>query len=146
MWGLCVKELAKKVKFSESIDVDKINIVKDHYFPNAYIIDLPLNSIPDHAWQDVFEREWKMSRRLWERKIFVMGDKLRLITTPNELAEKLDWVKQIIERTNKAIEEYNRVAPLEKQLRKQVSVAEEKMVIESIRDMLRKRFGAAFTR
>jgi len=141
-----VKELAKKVKFSESIDVDKINIVKDHYFPNAYIIDLPLNSIPDHAWQDVFEREWKMSRRLWERKIFVMGDKLRLITTPNELAEKLDWVKQIIERTNKAIEEYNRVAPLEKQLRKQVSVAEEKMVIESIRDMLRKRFGAAFTR
>ena len=141
-----MKELAKKVKFSESIDVDKINIVKDHYFPNAYIIDLPLNSIPDHAWQDVFEREWKMSRRLWERKIFVMGDKLRLITTPNELAEKLDWVKQIIERTNKAIEEYNRVAPLEKQLRKQVSVAEEKMVIESIRDMLRKRFGAAFTR
>lgn len=31
------------------MDADRIYITKDHYFKNAYIIDLPLDATPDHA-------------------------------------------------------------------------------------------------
>lgn len=141
-----MKELVKKVKFYEPVDSSKIHVTRDHYFANAYIIDLPLDSTPDRAWQDVFEREWKSSRRLWERKLFIMGDKLRLITTPNELEEKLTWIKQLMDQTNKEIDEYNKVAPVDKQLKKHRSIAEEKVVIETVRDVLRKKLGASFTR
>lgn len=52
-------------------------------------------------------REWKSGRHLWDRKLFVVGEKLRLVTTVNDIEDKLDWVRQVIERTNRDIDEYN---------------------------------------
>lgn len=134
-----MKELIKKVKLQEPVEIDKINIAKDHYFSNAYIIDLPLDSVPDHAWQDIFEREWTTSRDLWERKLFVMGDKLRLITTTSQIEDKIDWVKQVIAKTNEEIDKYNQTAPIEKQMKKQPFA--EKTTIEMVRRLLRKGFA-----
>jgi len=136
-----MKEQTKKVKFLKPIDVDKITINRDHYFPNAYIIDLPLDSTPEHVWQDIFEREWKSSRHLWDRKLFVVGDKLRLVTSVNEIEEKLDWVKQVVERTNKRVDEYTleaeaRATQIGEQMKKRV--LEEKARVERIRNRLRK--------
>lgn len=141
-----MKEMVKKVKLLKPFDVDKITIRRDRYFPNAYIIDLPLDSIPDHVWQDIFEREWKSSRHLWDRKLFVIGDKLRLVTTANEFGDKLDWVEQIIERTNKGIDEYNReaearAAQIEEHMKRKM-IEEERSSIELIRDILRRRLGS----
>lgn len=141
-----MKELAKKVKLITSIDPSKINITRDHYFKGAYLIDLPLDRAPDHTWQDIFDREWRSSRRIWDRKLFIISDKLRLITTPNELEEKLTWIKQLIDRTNEEIDEYNQTAPAEKELRKPKTLAEEKVIVETVRDILRKKLGAPFTR
>ncbi|MEM3696633.1 MAG: hypothetical protein QXQ94_03905 [Candidatus Bathyarchaeia archaeon] len=140
-----MKELVKKVKLLEPLDIEKITINRDHYFPNAYIIDLPLDSTPDHVWQDIFEREWKASRHLWDRKLFVMGDKLRLLTTLNNIEEKINWIKEVIDRTNKSIDEYHkdmeaRASQIEEQLRKQM--VDETAKIEKIRDTLRRRFTA----
>jgi hypothetical protein len=98
----------KKVNLPEPVNVDNINIKKDHYFPNAYIIDFPLDSEPDHAWQDIFEREWRTSRHLWDRKIFIIGDTLRLVTSPNDIGEKISWVKEVISATNRDVENYNK--------------------------------------
>jgi len=141
-----MKEKVKKIKLLEPVDVDNITIKRDHYFPNAYIIDLPLDSTPDHVWQDIFESEWKSSRHLWDRKLFVISDKLRLITTANEIEEKLDWVKQIIEETNKGVEEYNReaevrIAQIGEQLKRKV--LEDEVRVEEIRDVLRRRYSVA---
>jgi len=141
-----MKEVAKKVKFLERIDIDKIDIKRDRYFSNAYIIDLPLDSSPDHVWQDIFEREWKSSRHLWDRKLYVMGDKLRLVTSPDNVEEKLDWVKEVMEQTNKGIDRYNLEAEaLEadtaQRIREQI-LDEEKANTEMIREAMRKRFGA----
>ena len=140
-----MKEVAKKVKLSEPVDVDKIRIKRDHYFPDAYLIDLPLDSTPGHVWQDIFEQEWKSSRHLWDRKLFVMGDKLRLVTPARNMKEKLDWVKEVIERTNKEIDVYNkeaeaRATQIKEQLKRQKR-EEEKANVELIKDMLRKRLG-----
>lgn len=141
-----MSEPSRKVKLLEPIDTDKINITRDHYFKNAYLIDLPLDRAPDHTWQDIFDREWRASRRLWDRKLFIINDKLRLITTPDELEEKIDWIKQIMQQTNKEIDEYNRTAPIEKQLKKTITLAEEKATIETVRDVLKSKLGASFAR
>jgi hypothetical protein len=140
-----VKEIAKKVNLLKPVNVGKIAIKRDHYFSGAYIIDLPLDSTPDHVWQDIFEYEWKSSRHLWDRKLFVMGDKLRLVTAPNEIGSKLDWVKQILDQTNKGIDDYNReaearMAQMEEQAEKQR--LEDEARIEKLRDMIRSSFGA----
>jgi len=140
-----VKETAKKVNLLKPVDADKIAIKRDHYFSDAYSIDFPLDFTPDHVWQDIFEREWKSSRHLWDRKLFVIGDRLRLITMMDEMESKLDWVKQIIDQTNKEIEDYNReaearTAVLEEQAKKQT--LEDEAKIEKLRGIIRNRFGA----
>ncbi len=139
-----MKEIVKKVKLLESVDIDSITIKRDHYFRRAYIIDLPLDSIPDHVWQEIFEREWKSSRQLWDRKLFTMGDKLRLITTADEIEEKLDWVKQVLEQTNRGVEKYNREAEArEAQMDEQVKrqMLEKEAKVEEIRNVLRRKYS-----
>ncbi len=140
-----MKEVAKKVKLKEYVDANTITINRDGYFRSAYVIDLPLDSVPDHAWQDILDREWRASLRLWDRKLFVVGDKLRLVTTLDDIEGKLDWIKQVIERTNEGIDEYNkeinaRKAQKEEETHKQIR--EEQASIDSIRASLRKTFGA----
>jgi len=141
-----MKEVVKKVKLVDPIDVSTVNIVRDHYFRDAYIIDLPLDSTPDHVWQEIFEKEWKSTRHLWDRKLFVIGDKLRLVTSPYDIEDKLDWVKSVMVQVNKSVDDY--VKELEsqavqaKEQWKAKASEEEKVTIEGIRETLRKRFGS----
>lgn len=140
-----MKEEIKEVKLLKPFDVDKIIIKRDGYFTNAYIIDLPLDSMPDHVWQDIFDRTWKSSRHLWDRKLFVLSDKLRLVTSVDEFEDKLNWIEQVIKETNKAINEYNRGAQEEEKARIEEEIEkqklwEEKASIEMIRNNLRRTF------
>lgn len=133
---------SKKVNLLGPVDVDKIIIRRDHYFSNAYVIDFPLDTTPDHVWQDIFEREWKSSRHLWDRKLFVVGDKLRLVTQASDIEDKVDWIKQIMEKANQRIDSYNQEAEVratEKEGRKRLKPEEEKASIEAIKDIVRKR-------
>jgi hypothetical protein len=141
-----MKEIAKKIKLLKPLDVDKITIKRDRYFPNAYIIDLPLDSMPDHVWQYIFERTWKSSRHLWDRKLFVISDKLRLVTTADEFGDKLDWVEQVIKETNKGIDKHNLAVEKEEEIRikeemKKQKLWDEKARVEIIKDALRKRYA-----
>ena len=140
-----MKEEARKVKLKEDIDAGALDIKKDSYFRSAYVIDLPLDSVPGHAWQDILDREWRASLRLWDRKLFVVADKLRLVTSIDDIEAKIDWVKQVIERTNQGIDEYNKeIKARETQTGEDLHrrTAEEKVSVDAIRDSLRKRFGA----
>ena len=139
-----MKEVAKKVRLKRDINAATIPIRRDDYFPNAYVIDLTLDSVPDHAWQDILDREWKASLRLWDRELFVVGDKLRLVTTLDDMESKLNWVKQIIEDTNRSLDEYNKeMEALEAQAEEEKGkrVREENMSIDTIRDSLRRVLG-----
>lgn len=140
-----MNRIAKKVNILTPVDIEKVTIKRDHYFPNAYIIDIPLDSVPDHVWQDFFEREWKLSRHLWDRKIYLIGDKIRLLTTIDNLEDKLDWVKRVVEQTNRQVDEYNRGAwarraEIEERAKKEM--LEEQARIERIKEALRKSFRA----
>lgn len=102
-----MRRLGKKVNLMKSVDVDKIPIRRDSFLPNAYVIELPLDSQPDYVWLTFFEQEWKSSLDLWERKVVIVGDKLLLITTPTEIGEKIDWLKRVVESTNMRVERFN---------------------------------------
>jgi hypothetical protein len=106
--GEVVSTLATKLKKHANIvpDIKKISVSKDHHFSNTYIIELPLDSTPDYVWRDIFERIWKSSRDVWDRKLAIIGNKLRLVTTLENIEEKLNWVKNVVEQTNKVIDEH----------------------------------------
>jgi hypothetical protein len=129
----------KKINLQEPVNIDNITVRKDHYFPNAYIIDIPLDSEPDHVWQDIFEREWRTSKHLWDRKIFIIGATLRLVTTPEEMEEKIGWIKQVVLSTNRNIEDYNKGVDLTLQSKPETQrvMIEHDEIIETIRKALR---------
>jgi|GEM_PF-605647 hypothetical protein len=133
-------EKTQKVKLLKPFDVSKISIEKDLYFSEAYVIDLPLESSPDHTWLDIFDHEWKSSRHLWDRKLSVIGDKVRLVTTEHDFKDKLDWVEQIIDQTNKAVEEHRHMLQIAEQ-QKERATWDDRARIERIREMLRAKFG-----
>ena len=135
-----MNEAVKKVTLLKPFDINNISIKRDRYFSNAYIIDLPLDSIPDHVWQSIFEQKWKSSRHLWDRKLFVIGDKLRLVTSPDDFEEKLEWIEQVIEATNQAIDEHNAAIEEEKSVKSSKAIWEEKAQIEALKEILRRRF------
>jgi hypothetical protein len=71
-----------------------------------------------------------------------MSNKLRLISTTNQIEDKICWVKQVIAGTNEEIDKYNKTAPVEKQLNKR-AFEEDKTTIGMIRRLLRKGFASA---
>jgi len=125
---------SKKVNLMKSIEVDKIPIRRDSFSRNAYVIELQLDSQPDYVWQVIFEREWKFSLNLWERKVVVVGDKLLLITTPTEIEEKIDWLKNVIEKTNINVEKFNQTQHTIKEAEKAEALRKHENII---RDALR---------
>ena len=100
-------KLPREVNLIDPLDIDKIPIRRDEFFSNAYIIELQLDSQPGYAWQTIFEKEWKTSLHLWERKVVIVGSKLLLITTPTEIGEKIDWLKNVISSTNARLRQMN---------------------------------------
>ncbi|MCW3980338.1 MAG: hypothetical protein NWF11_02575 [Candidatus Bathyarchaeota archaeon] len=135
-----------KVNLLEPFDIDRIIIERDYYFPSAYSIDLALDAVPDHVWLEMFEKEWKLSRRLWDRKLYVLGDVLRLVTSSTDVTEKVEWVQQIIKQTNKSIEVYNSNLEVREALRakhaRMETLEEERENVEMMKDTLRKHFTA----
>lgn len=133
-----------KVNLLEPFDIDRIMIERDYYFPSAYSIDLALDTVPEHIWLEMFEKEWKLSRRLWDRKLYIMGDILRLVTPPTDVTEKIQWIQHIIKQTNRKVEEYNRNLGVREALLAEhariLTLEEERENVEMLKDTLRKHF------
>jgi hypothetical protein len=137
--------VAKSVKIMAPFDASRICVSQNPSFPDAYIVDLPLDSVPDQDWRDAFELKWQSSRDLWDRKLFLINDKLRLVTTVDEFVEKLCWIEKIIAETNDTIKEQYHAIESEKEmirdaLAKQL-LQNESSRTEMIVDILRRRFG-----
>jgi len=135
-----MSRLGKKVNLMKSIDVDTIPIRRDSFLTNAYVIELPLDSQPDYVWQTIFEQEWKSSLHLWERKVVIVGNKLLLITTPNEIAEKIDWLKRMMESTNARVESFIQTQQMLEEAEKREELRKHENII---RDALRMKLAIA---
>jgi hypothetical protein len=97
-------------------DTSRICVSQNPAFPEAYIVDLTLDSVPDEEWRDAFVIKWKSSRDLWDRKLLLINDKVRLVTTADGFVEKLEWVEKTIDDTNDAIKEQIRLIEKEKEM------------------------------
>jgi hypothetical protein len=108
-------ELAKKVNINHPITVDHVDIRNDQFHPGAYVISLPLDGYPSYVWQTLFDLELWGSLDFWDRKVLIVEDQLKLVTTLNNLQEKLDWLDKIVIATNKRVDEHNRNVKAEKE-------------------------------
>jgi hypothetical protein len=108
-------DLAKKINIRHPIGVDHVDIRNDTFHPGAYVISLPLDGYPSYAWQTLFDLELWGSLDFWDRKVLVVEDQLKLVTTLNNLQEKLNWLDHIVVATNKRVDEHNRDVRAEKE-------------------------------
>jgi hypothetical protein len=137
--------MIKNVQIVTPLDASKICVSQNPSFPESYIVDLPLDSVPDSEWRDTFDLKWKSSRDLWDRKLVLVGDKVRLVTTADEFVEKLDWVEKTIDETNDAIGEQCRMIEREKGMIRDATVIQESQAdtpgYEMILQILKTRFN-----
>jgi hypothetical protein len=96
-----------KVNIENVPDPSGIKLEKDPFRPGAYVITLPLDSDPSYVWQALFQQVLWWSLDLWDLKVLIVGRELKLITTPAQLAKKLDWVEKLVTATNAKVDEYN---------------------------------------
>lgn len=107
--------MAAKVSIKHPIDPSSITIYKDPFYPDAYIIALPLNSDPSYVWVTLFEQELWSSLDFWDRKVVVVGKEIKLVTTRERVGEKLGWLEERVNATNRRVDEYNRRIKVEEQ-------------------------------
>ena len=117
-------ELAKKVNIKHPISADHVEIREDPFHPNAYVISLPLDSYPSYAWHTLFELELWSSLDFWDRKAVVVGNELKLVTTRDNLQDKLNWLEKIVVATNRRVDEHNKNVKAEKEA-KELALADE---------------------
>ncbi len=94
------------VSLATPFDASKIKICHDENF-STYTIDLPLDNSPDGDWINIFEQKWRSSRQIWDRKVMLLTDRIRLWTSIDDFEEKLEWIRQVVVETNVALAEYN---------------------------------------
>jgi hypothetical protein len=137
--------LIKTIKILKPFDANRISINKLPHFSDVYVVELPLDSTPDENWRSAFEQKWRSSRDLWDRKIYLINDKIKLLSTVDRFDEKLDWMENIIDDTNKTVKEYDRMLQKESEIIKG-ETAKQLLQIESskanvIRDAISRRFS-----
>jgi hypothetical protein len=108
-------ELAEKVKIRHPIDPNSVAIHEDPFYPSAYIITLPLDSGPSYVWQRLFEQELWSSLDFWDRKVIIVGKEIKLVTTRDRVGEKLGWLEELVNATNRRVEEHNQKVRAEKE-------------------------------
>jgi len=108
--------LSKPIRFLKPFDASKIRINECPGFSGVYVVELPLDSVPDETWRDTFEQKWRSSRDLWDRKTCLVNDKIKLLSAADYFDEKLDWIESIVNDTNKAVKEYARIIEQGKEL------------------------------
>ena len=118
-------ELSEKVNIKHPIDPQNVTIYKDPFYPDAYIIGLPLDSDPSYVWQRLFEQELWSSLDFWDRKVVIVGRELKLVTTRERVGEKLGWLEELVTATNRRVEEYNKKAKAAQEVTDQKLVDEE---------------------
>lgn len=109
-------ERAEKVDIQYLVNAKNVVISKDPFYPDAYVISLPLASAPSYVWQTLFEQELRVSTDFWDRKVMVVGSEVKLITTRDRVEEKLSWLESLIVATNKRVDDYNSKVKFEREV------------------------------
>jgi hypothetical protein len=99
----------------EIIGVDADTLEKDETFPEAYAFYIELSDEPDNVWRSYLAK-WNNALNAMQRKIDVVGDRLRLVFVYGDNIQNYDkYVAQLVKWVNERVMEYNKkVDSLEK--------------------------------
>ena len=129
--------LSRKVNL-KPIDPDKLKIEKSAVIAGAYMFDLELDSVPDHHWILAFEALLHASRYMSARTpVAAVGDKLEVVTLPDDIKAKVEWIKGLVDSTNKSIEKYNEQIKQRHEAEQQKQLKEQE-TIKRMREALKK--------
>jgi len=120
----------------EIIGVDADTLEKDETFPEAYAFYIKLSDEPDNVWQSYLAK-WNKALNAMQRKIDVVGDRLRLVFVYGDNIQNYDkYAAELVKWVNERVMDYNKKADsLEKmELGKQ---EESRRKEEEIRQQLR---------
>jgi len=131
------RELAKWKSIS-IVAVDEDGWKKHDKFPAAYSFVVKLSESPYPAWRQVFENQWHTALYMMKRETHIQGDRIVMIVADSDnLQNHLDHLKQLVEWTNRHIQDHveRRVKPdLERQRRQ---VLHEFDTIESLKSKVK---------
>ena len=120
------------------VDPDKLKIEKSPLLAGAYIFDLEFDSAPDHYWILAFEAELQASRYMSARTpVAVVGNKLEVVTLPDEIKGKVEWIKDLVDSTNKRIEKHNEQIK-QRHEAEQLKQSKQQETIKRMREALKK--------
>ena len=89
------------------VDPDKLKIERSVWLRDGYDFELELDSIPDPVWVQIFEGERQASLNTLKGPVSVAVDKLEVATSPDEIKGKIEWVKGLVDSTNRGVDKYN---------------------------------------
>jgi len=131
-------KLSRKVHVGDPIDPNKLRMEKDDSFPKAYAVYVPLDATPDHIWEQCFERELKASFSTLKRQVSIEGDKLRAVTASDEIKGRIEWIRKLVEATNRRVEQFNKEM-LQREKAKQARKKKEEEDIKKMREALKEK-------
>lgn len=103
----------EKSKPVEIIGVDTDTLEKDEEFSDAYAFYIKLSDKPDRLWES-YLAAWDKALHTMQRKVSVVGDKLRLVFVYGDNIENYTkFARGIVENTNKRVKDHNRKVELE---------------------------------
>ena len=102
-----MKDKSKKVNL-KPIDPKKLKIEKSGEFPEAYTFELELDPKPDSVWIGLFGAVHQQSFYPMKRQVYVQYDSLKVVTAPDEIKNKIERVKSLVNDTNAEVEKYNK--------------------------------------
>jgi hypothetical protein len=101
----------------KAVDLDRVE--KDDSFPKAYAFYIALSETPEPIWVELFMSRYESTFTSLKREMTIQGSHVRVVTAPEEEENHVRFLRQVVDETNKDVDEYNRkLARQEEQERK----------------------------
>ncbi len=126
--------MVEKVTIKE-LDPDRIE--KDDSFPRAYAFYIVLTATPDPIWVEFFVSHYEIKPYPLEKEVTIHGSQIRVVTASGEEEEHVRFVRELVDETNKAVDDYNKAAA-EAEVRDRGTKQQEDAEAQQIRERLKK--------
>jgi hypothetical protein len=117
--------------------VDTDHIEKDESFPKAYAFYVALSETPEQIWVEFFMSRYEGMFTSLKREMTIQGSRVRVVTAPGEEGEHVRFLRQVVDETNKDVDEYNKKLARQEQQGRKLKALEDAEA-EQIKERLRK--------
>ena len=117
--------------------IDSDSVETDDSFPLGLAFHVYLSEVPDSVWRELFFSEYEQTWYSLKREMTVSGDKIRVVTAPGEEQGHVDFVKRLVEQTNKQVDMYNAEVKRQRDLQRQ-NLGREGKLVEEARERLKR--------